>query len=60
MIRDKADPVEVLRLATERTSVQDRDGLAAADGVAGAKAASACCILPLMLFSLGVGGVLLG
>lgn len=35
-------------------------GLAAASGVAGAMAASACCILPLVLFSLGTGGVWVG
>jgi mercuric ion transport protein len=60
MIRDKADPAEVLRLETERPSAQDRAGLVAAGGVAGAKAASACRILPLVLFCLGVGGVGVG
>lgn len=32
----------------------------AAGGVAGALAASSCCILPVVLFSLGVGGAWLG
>ncbi len=36
------------------------EGLAATGGVLGALAASACCILPLVLFSLGVGGVWVG
>ncbi len=60
MIRDEADAVEVLRLETERPSAQGHAGLAATGGVAGAIAASACCILPLVLFSLGVGGVWVG
>ena len=35
-------------------------GLAAADGLLGALAASSCCILPLLLFSLGVSGAWIG
>jgi mercuric ion transport protein len=31
-------------------------GLAAAGGVLGAIAASSCCIVPLVLFALGIGG----
>ena len=46
--------------AIEPPSTPDRAGLAAAGGVLGALAASACCILPLVLFSLGVGGVWVG
>jgi mercuric ion transport protein len=34
--------------------------LIAASGVLGALAASSCCILPLVLFSLGVSGVWIG
>ncbi|HEY2533330.1 MAG TPA: mercuric transporter MerT family protein [Xanthobacteraceae bacterium] len=34
--------------------------LLAAGGVLGAFAASSCCILPLVLFSLGVGGAWIG
>ena len=60
MIRDEADAVEALRLETERPSAQGHAGLAATGGVVGALAASACCILPLVLFSLGVGGVWVG
>ncbi|MBI1869317.1 MAG: mercury transporter MerT [Methylocystis sp.] len=37
-----------------------RAKLAAAGGVLGALAASACCILPLALFSLGVSGAWIG
>ena len=60
MIRDEEDAVDALRLETEHPSVQDRAGLAAAGGFAGALAATGCCILPLVLFSLGVGGVWIG
>src|SRR6266849_9814073 len=37
-----------------------RQGLMAAGGLLGALAASSCCILPLMLFSLGVSGAWIG
>ena len=37
-----------------------RQGLIAASGVLGAIAASSCCIVPLALFSLGIGGVWIG
>ena len=35
-------------------------GLAAAGGVLGALAASSCCIMPLALFALGIGGAWIG
>ena len=37
-----------------------REEFAATGGVLGALAATGCCILPLVLFSLGVGGVWVG
>lgn len=37
-----------------------RQRLAAAGGILGAIAASSCCIVPLLLFSLGVGGAWIG
>jgi len=37
-----------------------RRGLIAGGGVLGAIAASSCCILPLALFSLGIGGAWIG
>ena len=37
-----------------------RPGLLAAGGLLGALAASSCCILPLVLFGLGVGGAWIG
>lgn len=39
---------------------QRRTGWAAAGGVLGAIGASSCCILPLVLFTLGVGGAWIG
>ncbi len=38
----------------------DRSGLFAAGGLAGALLASSCCILPLILVTLGIGGAWLG
>jgi mercuric ion transport protein len=38
----------------------NRSGWAAAGGVLGAIAASSCCIVPLVLFSLGVSGAWIG
>jgi len=37
-----------------------RGGLMAAGGLLGAVAASSCCIVPLALFSVGVGGAWIG
>ncbi len=52
--------MDTLREATQNSPTADRAGLAAAGGIVGALAASACCILPLVLFSLGAGGVWVG
>jgi len=60
MIRDETDLIEVPRTGIENPPVPRRAGLAAVGGIAGAMAASACCILPLVLFSLGAGGVWVG
>lgn len=38
----------------------NREGWIAAGGVLGAIAASSCCILPLVLFSLGISGAWMG
>ena len=43
-----------------RTTNVQRRRLIAAGGLLGALAASSCCILPLVLFSLGVSGVWIG
>jgi mercuric ion transport protein len=37
-----------------------RQRLIAAGGILGALAASSCCIVPLLLFSLGIGGAWIG
>jgi len=41
-------------------SVQRQQRLMAVGSLAGALAASSCCILPLVLFSLGVSGAWIG
>jgi mercuric ion transport protein len=54
---------------TTRTAATDRRpaapatgrvGLVAAGGLLGALAASSCCIVPLVLFTLGIGGAWIG
>jgi mercuric ion transport protein len=45
--------------ATERVDIK-RERLLVVGGVLGALAASSCCILPLVLFSLGIGGAWIG
>jgi len=44
---------------TERVD-DGRIGLVAAGGVLGALAAMSCCIMPLVLFALGIGGAWIG
>ena len=44
----------------DKAGVQRRQKLMAAGGLLGALAASSCCILPLVLFSLGVSGAWIG
>lgn len=46
-------------LASDRGEVQ-RQRLVAIGGIVGALAASSCCIVPLVLFSLGIGGAWIG
>lgn len=64
MIRDATEAGRVLRAAAGTApghrGVANSAGLAAAGGIIGGLAASACCIVPLILFSLGVGGVWVG
>lgn len=52
---DRALATSVLA-ASERSEV-GRQRLVAVSGILGALAASSCCIIPLILFSLGIGGV---
>ena len=51
---------EIAGSAPAATAGVRGEGLAATGGVAGGLAATACCIMPLVLFSLGVGGVWVG
>ncbi len=44
----------------ENTGETRRQGLIATGGVLGAVVASSCCILPLVLFSLGITGAWIG
>jgi len=46
-------------LTSDESEVR-RQRLVAAGGILGALAASSCCILPLILFSLGIGGAWIG
>ena len=45
---------------TSERNEAGRQRLVAAGGILGALAASSCCIIPLILFSLGVGGAWIG
>jgi mercuric ion transport protein len=44
---------------SERSEVE-RQRLVAVGGIVGALAASSCCVIPLILFSLGIGGAWIG
>ena len=52
-------PATTDALASERGEV-GRQRLVAVGGILGALAASSCCIVPLILFSLGIGGAWIG
>jgi mercuric ion transport protein len=47
-------------LATAERNEAGRQRLVAVGGILGALAASSCCIIPLVLFSLGIGGAWIG
>jgi mercuric ion transport protein len=51
---------KTLRTAAKPVSAGGRQKLLAAGGLLGALAASSCCILPLVLFSLGISGAWIG
>lgn len=55
-----AAPMDTGKNADAINVKQKRTGLAAAGAVLSAIAASSCCILPLALFGLGVGGAWIG
>ena len=52
-------PGESAVSAAERANGR-KMGLIAAGGVLGALAATSCCIIPLVLFTLGIGGAWIG
>lgn len=52
-------PTSVYRTTSDRGEARQQR-LAAIGGVIGALAASSCCIVPLVLFSLGIGGAWIG
>ena len=54
-----ASPAAEIRPPVERGQVE-RQGLVAVGGILGALAASSCCIVPLVLFSVGIGGAWIG
>src|SRR6266849_3544776 len=56
--------VEVAPAAADITALErrymERQRLVAVGGILGALAASSCCIVPLILFSIGIGGAWIG
>jgi len=54
------DPLLARREASGVVRSTPSARLAAAGGILGALAASACCILPLVLFTLGISGAWIG
>ncbi|CCV06249.1 Mercuric transport protein MerT [Mesorhizobium metallidurans STM 2683] len=52
-------PVTTVLASSERSGA-GRQRLVALGGILGAFAASSCCIIPLVLFSLGIGGAWIG
>lgn len=52
-------PTATAFAAAERSETE-RQRLVAAGSILGALAASSCCVIPLILFSLGVGGAWIG
>ncbi|WP_230646742.1 mercuric transporter MerT family protein [Bradyrhizobium sp. Leaf401] len=55
-----ADTRAATALTTSERNEAGRQRLVAIGGILGAFAASSCCIIPLILFSLGVGGAWIG
>lgn len=47
-------------LTTSKPNEAGRQRLVAVGGILGALGASSCCIIPLVLFSLGIGGAWIG
>jgi mercuric ion transport protein len=60
MIGQAETVTSLARLERERADMRRTQKLLTAGGVLGALAASSCCILPLVLFGLGVSGAWIG
>lgn len=60
VLEPKPNSGSALRFPAEMGNEAGKQALVAAGGVLGAIAASSCCILPLVLFSLGAGGAWIG
>lgn len=60
MAASRSGTAETASTAVTERSETRRQQLVAAGGILGALAASSCCIIPLILFSLGIGGAWIG
>lgn len=60
MVASRSTAPAAKTLATSERSEAGRQRLVAVGGILGALAASSCCIVPLVLFSLGIGGAWIG
>jgi mercuric ion transport protein len=59
-MQERTDTANTMNAAGSSRGEQSHAGLVAAGGILGALAASSCCILPLVLFSLGISGAWIG
>lgn len=57
---DVSHPATLMPSTASEQREVERQRLVVAGGILGALAASSCCIIPLVLFSLGIGGAWVG
>lgn len=60
MVASRSTAAAARTLARSERSEAGRQRLVAVGGILGALAASSCCIVPLVLFGLGIGGAWIG
>lgn len=60
MVASRSTAPAARTLARSERSEAGRQHLVAVGGILGALAASSCCIVPLVLFGLGIGGAWIG
>lgn len=60
MVASRSTAPAARTLARSERSEAGRQRLVAVGGILGALAASSCCIVPLVLFGLGIGGAWIG